>query len=57
MALDRTSTLAGRLAGRAFGDPHHAAAVVEAWLAEHPQDAVAALTEEALGADDPDLGR
>ncbi len=55
MALDRTSTLAGRLAGRGFGDPHHAAAVVEAWLAEHPQDAVAALTEEALGADDPDL--
>lgn len=55
MALDRTSTLAGRLAARGFGDPRHAAEVVQRWLLDHDQGAVVAVTEEALAAADPDL--
>ncbi|WP_431977948.1 bifunctional [glutamine synthetase] adenylyltransferase/[glutamine synthetase]-adenylyl-L-tyrosine phosphorylase [Propioniciclava coleopterorum] len=53
--MDRTSTLAGRLAGRGFGDPHHAAGVMERWLERHDEDAVMALTEETLASADPDL--
>lgn len=55
MALDRTSTLAGRLAGRGFGDPHHAAEVVQRWLEHHERDDVVALIAEALSSADPDL--
>lgn len=55
MALDRTSTLAGRLAGRGFGDPHHAADVVQRWLDQHERDDVVALISETLASADPDL--
>ncbi len=55
MALDRTSTLAGRLAARGFGDPHHAAEVVRHWLSRHEEATVVGLIEQALGSADPDL--
>ncbi|MFZ2750307.1 MAG: hypothetical protein WAZ15_08385, partial [Propioniciclava sp.] len=55
MALDRTSTLAGRLAGRGFGDPRRAAAVVETWLEHHEEDAVIRVMDQVRAADDPDL--
>ena len=55
MALDRTSTLAGRLAGRGFGDPRRAAAVVETWLEHHEEDAVIRVMDQVMAADDPDL--
>ena len=53
MALDRTSTLAGRLAARGFGDPHHAAEVVRHWLSRHEEATVVGLIEQALGSADP----
>ena len=55
MALDRTSTLVGRLAGRGFGDPRRAAAVVETWLEHHEEDAVIRVMDQVMAADDPDL--
>ena len=55
MALDRTSTLVGRLAGRGFEDPRRAAAVMESWLEHHDEDAVIRVMNDVLASDDPDV--
>ncbi len=55
--MDRTSTPAGRLASRGFGDPQAAAGVIEDWLPYvHGDEArLAPLVDTILGSADPDL--